>query len=243
MGERTNKQKLLVWGYIRNIEKQCKHLNIIPMEINNIVYLYQRICDEWSQNYVSRAITIDHHTAIVTINDNSEVSIYGNRVIKQGIFTWRVKIISFTCAYTPDYPFIGIVVNDEEQLKKHIHDADFEDFGYVLCGGDGDLYMGENFSGAMHNAWKCVWDENESILEIRLDLDKRSLGSKVNDGNFLELFSNIEVPSKGYRLALGLSQCRGSRFQFYKGFPSFVVALNFNSYKPAKLRSRFPVFW
>ena len=49
---------LLVWGYTRNIEKEHKHLNI-PEEINNIIYLYQKLCDEWDRKYCHPALEID----------------------------------------------------------------------------------------------------------------------------------------------------------------------------------------
>ena len=39
--ERDLKKELLVWGYIREVGKQYKHM-IIPIEINDITYLYQQ---------------------------------------------------------------------------------------------------------------------------------------------------------------------------------------------------------
>ena len=91
----TDSRELLAWGYVRNIEKLHKDLNI-PLEINNIIYLYQRLCDEWSQEYKSKYTSVDADKSIVTVNTNDSVTMYGQKVIKEGLFIWKVKIISIT---------------------------------------------------------------------------------------------------------------------------------------------------
>ena len=58
------------------------------------------------------------------------------------------------------------------------------------------------------------WNHQGDILEMKLDLDNKTLSYKVNDSDFVELFPQIEISSKGYRFALGVNQNAGSKFQF-----------------------------
>ena len=110
MDERPNKRELLVYGYIRNIETQYKHLNPIPIENNNIIYLYQRLCDEWSEKYKSKHVTISHQ-GIVSINHGADLSIYGKEAVTRGVFIWIVKIIEFNGHPGSDLPYIGMVMS------------------------------------------------------------------------------------------------------------------------------------
>ena len=186
----TDKKELLVWGYIKDIEELHRHLNI-PIEIKNIIYLYQRICDEWSQKYKSKRsrIIIDRDNAIVTINTRYGISIYGTEVIKEGVFAWRVKIISLaTSDSSGAYPSGGIVEDDEAKLNEYLNDNDFDEFGYLLYGGNGILYQA--FSSKMNEkeAKKCIWNQPGDILDMELDLDKQTLSCKVR--NFL---SSVEI--------------------------------------------------
>ena len=48
LSKKDNRQELLVAGYIRNVEKSYQ-MNI-PGDITDIIYLYQRIYDEWIEN-------------------------------------------------------------------------------------------------------------------------------------------------------------------------------------------------
>ena len=203
-------RELLVWGFIRNIERQYKQLEI-PIEINSIIYSFQRLCDEWSTKYKSEYITIDKDEAMVTVNNDEMVTVYGQKVMTEGSYIWDVKIISFNPKYALAY--IGIVQNDNEKLYDYLEDCDFDDYGYQLCGESGDLCYG--LSGEAHDieAKQCIWKRDGDILAMKLDLDEQTLSFNVNDTKFVELFSNIEIPPNGYRLALGIAQCTGCKFQ------------------------------
>ena len=203
-------RELLVWGYMREIEKVHKNLNI-PFEINEIIYLYQRLYDEWSEKYKSEHISIDANKSMVTINTNNAITIYGKEVVKEGIFKWKVKIISFTYNDFGSYPHIGIVQDNENDLNNYLGNTDFDDFGYLLCGKSGDLWAlsDKKYTPYTHN----IWRNNDTILEMRLDLVDGTLSFKTDDEEFDELSININVSQKGYRLALGVCNCEDSQFQ------------------------------
>ena len=208
-----NRNELLVWGYIRNIVKLYKTLNI-PLDINRMIHLYQRNCDEWSQKYKSKYISIDADISMVTINRDYKITMYGEQVITEGIFIWRIKIIANTGVTYKDYPYIGIIEDNIWCLTNYLEDTDFEGAGYQLCGGDGCLYHGLCGDKNMTvSADKCIWTENGDIIGLELDLTERKLSIQINDGGFVELFTNIKRSSVGYRLALGVRGCEGSQFQ------------------------------
>ena len=203
----TDERRLLVWGYIRNVEKMYKSLNI-PFEINDIIYLYQTLYDEWSTKYKSKDISIDADRTIVSVKTKGNITMYGREVIKKGIFTWKVKFISFP--YDNGYPLVGIVENDDSMLQRFVNNVDFDEFGYLLCAGGGDLYAFDDFTGNQQN---CIWNTDDSILEMELDLANQTLSFKVDDGDFVEAFTDVKLSPKGYRFALSVSNCLESKFQ------------------------------
>ena len=207
MATQVERTELLVWGYIRNIQKMYRHLNI-PFEINDIIYLYQRVCDEWCQKYKSIDISIDTDKSMVTANTDCSVTMYGQQVVNEGVFKWGVKIISFTREGHSGYPFVGIVKNNEEDLEEFLNDTDFDLFGYQYCGGTGNFYNKNDQLGTAD----FTWNQNGDILEITLDLNKQSLSVRMNDGDLVQ-FSDIDPSPNGYRLALGVYLCKGSQFQ------------------------------
>lgn len=62
---------------------------------------------------------------MVTINSNADVTIFGTELIKEGVFNWKIKIISFI--KKSDYPYIGIFENDDNRLRGYLDDSEFED--------------------------------------------------------------------------------------------------------------------
>ena len=98
MEQCTDRQALLVWEYIRNIEKQYETLNIVPVEINNIIYFFKRLYDEWNTKYKFKHVTIDQDGPLVTVQSGKEIMMCGKEIIKKGVFIWRIRIISFTAS-------------------------------------------------------------------------------------------------------------------------------------------------
>ena len=127
-------RELLVAGYVRNIGNTYKIKNI-PLDINDIIYLYQRLCDEWSEKYSSANATIDSSGSMITINSNDYVTAFGTNVVSGGVFIWRIKMISFT--HNKDIggpPFVGITEDDEGNLKTCQNSCKFDGRGYMYFG-------------------------------------------------------------------------------------------------------------
>ena len=148
---------------------------------------------------------------MVTVNNDERISIYGQKVIKEGAYIWKVKISSFS-GYG-DVPYIGIFENDDRYLDDYLGDCDFEDYGYQLCGGDGDLCRCLPCETNYEALETCVWKQDGDIIAMKLDLDHQTLSASINDAAFIQLFSNIQITPNGYRLALGVEGCSGSKFQ------------------------------
>ena len=145
---------------------------------------------------------------MVTVNTNGSVTMYGTEVITKGIFTWKVRMISFP--YSNGYPFVGIFQNDDSLLQQFVTDVDFDQYGYLICAGDGELYAFEEVIGEQPS---CIWNENGSVLQMKLDLDKKTLSFKVDDRDSVEAFTDVRLSSTGYRFALSVGSCKGSKFQ------------------------------
>ena len=80
---RKHKQELLVWGYIREIQKLYT-INNFTFDINDIIYAYQKICDEWSTKYSSTNITMDETRSMIVLKQASTA--FGDTIVDQGTF-------------------------------------------------------------------------------------------------------------------------------------------------------------
>ena len=116
----VSKQELLVWGYLRQMEKSLKIENI-PVELNGIVYLYHKICDEWSRKCSSSDFQIGDIESIIECSKESSLSTaFGKSVIVNGIFVWKIEIISWNPSPSEDAElFIGIVEDNDEHLERY----------------------------------------------------------------------------------------------------------------------------
>ena len=154
---------LLVWGYIRNIQKMYGDLET-SLEINDIIYLYQRLYDEWDEKCKSSDISINA--------DKSWINVCGTASVTDGIFKWKIKIISFPELIFPDQPYVGIIIDNEQNLICHSNDVDFDYGGYLICGGDGDFYSMGAYKDALEN---CKWQKSGDILEMISDSEAGTL--------------------------------------------------------------------
>lgn len=205
------RNKLVICGYIRNIMNLYKDLNI-PIEINDIIHLYYRVYDAWNQKYAinkSEYILIDTINPTVTFKHNSGVTIYGEQVIKSGVFKWRVRMISFGGRDGYSFPHIGIVENDETSLMDYVDNVNFDDFGHLLCSGFGAIY---SFSKNLPAKAKFVWNKAGDIMEVKLDLNNGKLYFTMNESDSDQLCIDIESSPKGYRFALAV--CSKAQFEF-----------------------------
>ena len=102
-----------------------------------LIYLHQRY-DQWDNKYKSENNKIDITRSIISMNGKDDTA-YGSFVVRRGVFTWRLRIISSSSAYGHSCrPCIGIIENNDEYLKEFRFDIDWDDYGYKLCVGDGD---------------------------------------------------------------------------------------------------------
>eukprot|EP00483_Globobulimina_turgida_P003624 UN03630 len=133
-----SKKLILTYGYVREIECECRLSNVIPPEIKAMVYSFHKYCDTWNTDYiVPEAIELIPNENSIKALQNETHSAYADHVIESGIHTWRLKIIKndFPKTYHQQ-PFIGILPDQPELLKKFQSSLKwFYDGGYIYCGG------------------------------------------------------------------------------------------------------------
>ena len=204
-GTRQN-QELLVWGYVRENERAYKIRNM-PLDINKVIYLYLKLCDEWNVQHSSQNMKIDKTRSIIHVK-TSYATAYGDTVVSQGKFVWRLQISSPNDDDTETFesPYIGIIEDKRLLLKKYRDSAKWDMHGYqLLAGGDGSIYTRMTHSkNDKTRKYQCVWMEEGDILEMTLDLNHRTLSFKVNDKDFGIGVSDIKQTK--YRLALTLDK-------------------------------------
>lgn len=219
MSERYSKRvELLVYGYVRDIEKECEFLNI-PKEIPNLVYLYQKLCDEWDIKNSHPDLTIFGNLSTIRLEMNdrtrTEMTAFGAQKVTEGIFKWRLKIISLKLGRFDASPYIGIIEDTDDNLKKYKTSGAWQQVGYQLCAGNSRLWWcGYGDKGAnAERGYNCYWNKNGDILEMILDLENDTLRFILNDKDCGVAFRNIKKTQ--YRLALTCLHLQlGSSFKF-----------------------------
>ena len=196
------KQLLLVSGYIRNIE-QLHNLNDTPSVIYDIIYLYQRLCDEWSSFDSHKDMEIDELGCIITANSDSQITAYGANIISKGIYEWRLQIISLS----PDSygsVYVGIIENDEIYLRCFQTKITWDSYGYQISQNG----LRGRQSAIKAKYYNCGWNKVGDIIEITLDLYANTLSFTINNHDKGVAFTKIE--NREYRLALSISYGKGS---------------------------------
>ena len=202
------KHELLVAGFIRHMEKEYK-LNNIPTEINHLIYLFQQFCDEWSKRWSNRYISIDKITNTITFKTNNYATAFGTNVAKDGIYRWRIQIISLISSHNTagkEYPQIGIIFDVPQNLQWYVDNFGWESNGYQLCGGTGTFWCINDYTQTL----KLRWNKPNDILEIILDLNKQTLRLSVNDIDYGIVYDRIKRAK--YRLALSCKFHMRSQF-------------------------------
>ena len=208
--EKDYRQELLVSGFVREIEAVYKIKNI-PNEIVNIIYVYQRIYDEWDKIHSSHNVTFDTTKNKVTFTLEDASTVFGSEEVDDGIFKWKIKIISMTQDSTA-YPCIGIIKDEESILEKYKDRDDWESNGYQFCGGTGYLYdMNDESEG---RELELRWKKPNDILEIILDLNTGTMELSVNGEDFVVAWGNEDnyIKKGKYRLALSCYNA-GEKFE------------------------------
>ena len=211
---RNSRQQLLIDGFVRETVSQCD-ISDVPLAINDILCSFQRYYDKWSIKYTHHNILIDDDKTMITINDAKLISAFGAYPVSQGTFQWRLQLVKYEpnqIIITTGPPYVG-VIKDSEDIGAYQNSAMWRNKGYQLCAGNGELFgdVGDEFR-TNHGVEKCRCNKYGDIIEITLDLERRTLHFRVNDDNSNECwFSNIEKTH--YRLALTNFEGRGSQFQ------------------------------
>lgn len=210
--DKDTRLQLLVWGYIKRMEKEYQIENI-PKEIKQLIYLYQNYCDTWNKEFSSSNVNIIHERNIVTFNTDSQVTAFGNHVVSEGIFIWKLKLIKLNRGHAKAPPYVGIIKESETNLWQHSNKVSWETCGYQYCAGNNTLW-GPNKAHdeyVEHAVGDCEWIKPDDILEITLNLKEQTVDFKINGEADCNWFSNIEQTE--YRLALGVYKGKDSQFQ------------------------------
>ena len=208
-GSKKNRRELLVYGYIREIEKTFQIRNI-PQDINDLIYLFQKYSDEWSIDYSHEDYTI-FPSNLITASGKRSITAFGSHVVSEGKFVWRIKIISLV--YSDDNmtcypPYVGIIEDKEAYIKKYIDDSNFEEYGYQLSTLPSFYGVTRDLISQPHGRWN---NEND-VLEIELDLDELTLKFVINDDR--DNVSGFKKIKKArYRLALNVLEVNSAKFE------------------------------
>ena len=145
-GTLTNRHILTI-AYIHLLERQLK-LNAIPLEIVAIMYEYHRCSDTWNKRYIpTTVVKFDKYQNKVTTLTDETISFYGNVVLEEGCYLWKIKLIDPGIQPNDQHPFIGFIEDDPRTLERYTSSYDwYLGHGYIFCGGDETT----GYAGHMH---------------------------------------------------------------------------------------------
>lgn len=190
----------LVVGYIRVIElKYCKNiLRALPKIFIILIIDLLKPCDEWNKNIKGKGIYINKCLCSTTKNKKSRVlydliwgSVFGCKVIKNGIFIWEIKINKI-CHNNGWNFLVGIIKNNKlymqkiknSNLMKHSHNFN-EIYGWS-CGIYNSLLNHKNYD----KKYGKTCNEGD-IIQVILNLNNMTLSYKVNNIDYGIAYNNI----------------------------------------------------
>lgn len=208
---KNSRKEFLIAGFVKKIEKKYKIKNI-PLAINDVIALFLRLYDSWNREYSYKDAEIDESGQIVTMSTGAYMSVFGSYVVTEGVYKWSIKLVKYLeyGEFGAWSPYVGLIEDDEEYIKQYLNDNNWDKYGYQISSAPAQYNRGEG-SIATPN-FGCRWCKEGDILEITLDLDKRTISFKINDKDYGVGFSNIVLAP--YRLALTVLDCQGACFQF-----------------------------
>ena len=197
------RNELLVFGYIRKLEKK---LNImIPKPITELISLYEQISD-WFDTEYTKPTDIKVHddkNMITVLKKNVFVTVYGTRIVKPGeSHVWKLHIKKQAnrpqdCMWDP---YIGIIKNDKDILISNLNELKrfSTPIGYIWTGGKGELANNNNTSH-----YGETWNKTGNILQLKLDQTDKLNGTIsyiINGKDYGVAYTNV-IPND-YRLAI-----------------------------------------
>ena len=189
------------------MEKECKISNI-PEVISEVIYSFQKFCDEWDDKYSHKYLKIDNVQNMITYTTDNMMTAYGSQTVKSGKFTWRLRLKSYTyCRAGAFPPYIGIIQDNDAMMKRYEDGNGWEAVGYQLSSAPTCFAT----DGEVAGAYKCSWCKNGAVLEMTLDLDKRSPSFVMNGTDYGNAFWDIQVDT--YRLAISMLFSQGSEIE------------------------------
>ena len=193
-------QRLLISGYVRNMERVYIFENI-PNVINDIIYLFLKFYDQWSTKYSSSKIEIDKDGLSFVVKEDACHSAFGEHVVRDGLFVWRIQImVNQIDADEHEGPYVGVIVDNEDNLARYADGDNWEDCGYQWCAVNGTFVTNNKMSCSGRGNYLLEWDGKGDILEISLNLNELTLRFKVNDKDRGVAVKDIEKTA--YRLVL-----------------------------------------
>eukprot|EP01084_Bolivina_argentea_P095927 172435_1 len=204
----TNDLMILICGYIR--EYETKHMQkkiMIPKEFRDIIYKYYYIKDSWNEDYIDKA-AIKIIDDCVLCETRGVFTVFGNHSVEDGtINIWKLKIERISYDGNTGHPYIGIVKDDIDLMKKNIQSCDWwqkHNAGYLFGGGCCEIWWNSRNPGHKINQ---SFNKKGDVLEITLNLNKYVLSFSVNGANAVVLDN---IPKQNYRLAVTFAQTQGT---------------------------------
>ena len=194
------KRILVTFGYVHDIERNYELSSATPVEINEIIWSYNKCTDTWNDKYLNKEQIQLQGNKIKSLTETT-ATIYGNISLSSGSHTWKLRIVARPKNSYRQQPFIGFIKDEPAVLKNFV--ASFrwylKDNGYIYCSGDGI----HGYNSATLGCGKRCKNDND-ILDITLNLDEHKIYLSVNGEEAFvpESFTNIREGK--YRLVVTL---------------------------------------
>ena len=201
------KTDILTSGYLRqDIENEFKIS--IPSEIRGLCFEFWfiKVCDEWDKSYHAE------NTDIVEFNgqiakrkigvSSIYVTLYGSHSAKSGEYEWRLNIKSVGEAGI----CIGVIEDEEENLKKHHKDFDYDLYGYGCWWfADGSVSAQDNMSRKVFTKSfrrNHAFVMNDVIIGIKINIETKKISYSIDGDDYIE--APLTLTKDKYRLAVTL---------------------------------------